>query len=156
MYSTPITYTDYNDEKQTEVLHFNMTKIEMIRLAAESKQDGYLSKLHESVKTNDIITLMDYLATIILKSYGEKSDDGRHFIKIRNGHPVSEAFSQSAAYNEFYMDLFEHPEKIVDIFKQIMPSDLSDYIEKNIGKNPTVEDYQKYLDQHDKIVEITE
>ena len=59
---------------------------------------------------------------LILKSYGEKSLDGKSFIKVDSeGRPLSIAFSQTAAYDALFMELATDADKAAAFVNGILP-----------------------------------
>ena len=56
---------------------------------------------------------------LILMSYGEKSADGKRFIKSKE---LSEAFSQSEAYNKIFMEIVTDSKAAAEFANGIMPS----------------------------------
>lgn len=91
-----ITYTDYNNVTRTEDFFFNLNEAELTAL--QYGVDGGLKEMLERiVKSNDNKQIMACFHELIAKSYGEKSPDGRRFIKSEE---LSEAFMQTEAYNE--------------------------------------------------------
>lgn len=94
-----ITYTDYNNVTRTEDFFFNLNEAELTAL--QYGVDGGLKEMLERiVKSNDNKQIMACFHELIAKSYGEKSPDGRRFIK---SEALSEAFMQTEAYNELML-----------------------------------------------------
>ena len=94
-----ITYTDYNNVTRTEDFFFNLNEAELTAL--QYGVDGGMKEMLERiVKSNDNKQIMACFHELIAKSYGEKSPDGRRFIKSEE---LSEAFMQTEAYNELML-----------------------------------------------------
>ena len=94
-----ITYTDYNNVTRTEDFFFNLNEAELTAL--QYGVDGGLKEMLERiVKGNDNKQIMACFHELIAKSYGEKSPDGRRFVKSKE---LSEAFMQTEAYNELML-----------------------------------------------------
>lgn len=94
-----ITYTDYNNVTRTEDFFFNLNEAELTAL--QYGVDGGLKEMLERiVKSNDNKQIMACFHELIAKSYGEKSSDGRRFVKSKE---LSEAFMQTEAYNELML-----------------------------------------------------
>lgn len=94
-----ITYTDYNDVTRTEDFFFNLNEAELTAL--QYGVDGGMKEMLERiVKSNDNKQIMACFRDFISKSYGEKSPDGRRFVKSTE---LSEAFMQTEAYNELML-----------------------------------------------------
>mgnify|MGYP004608652103 FL=1 len=120
MLKTTITYTDYDGLERTEEFRFNLTKAELIDM--ELTTVGTFSKLMQKIiDEKDMVRLAKYFKELILKSYGVKSDDGKRFIKSPE---LSEAFSQTEAYSELYMELLGNSEYAAKFIQQVMPKDL--------------------------------
>ena len=60
---------------------------------------------------------------LILKSYGEKTPDGKRFIKSKE---ISEAFSQTGAYEKLYMMIMRDTELAIEFTNGIMPKAVRD------------------------------
>ena len=101
MLKKTITYTDYEGVERTEDFYFNLTKAECVEMQW-SAEGGMAKRLQKIVATQDTKQIVEIFKDIILRSYGEKSDDGRRFIKSKE---LSDAFSQTEAYSELYMEL---------------------------------------------------
>ena len=120
MLKKTITYTDYDGLERTEEFRFNLTKAELMDM--ELTTVGTFSKLMQKIiDEKDMVRLAKYFKELILKSYGVKSDDGKRFIKSPD---LSEAFSQTEAYSELYMELLGNSEYAVKFIQQVMPKDL--------------------------------
>lgn len=131
MLKKTITYTDYDGLERTEEFRFNLTKAELMDM--ELTTVGTFSKLMQKIiDEKDIVRLSKYFKELILKSYGVKSDDGKRFIKSPE---LSEAFSQTEAYSELYMELLGDSEYAVKFIKEIMPKDLD---QSNVAPAPNV------------------
>ena len=55
---------------------------------------------------------------LILKSYGEKTPDGKRFVKSKE---LSEAFSQTGAYEQLYMQILRDTDFAIEFTNGIMP-----------------------------------
>ena len=92
-------YVDYNGVERKEDYYFNFTESEL--LDAEYDEGGSLSSiLTKIIKTKDQGALIRMFKHLILNSYGEKSSDGKRFIKSEE---LSTQFSQTEAFNMMYM-----------------------------------------------------
>lgn len=115
-----ITYTDFNGEVRTEEFLFNLSKSELMTQNLMTP-GGLEEKLKRISNTRDIPELTTYIRSLILDSYGIKSDDGSRFIK---SHELSTAFSQTGAYDELFMELFSDDKKASAFVNAILPQDL--------------------------------
>ena len=74
------TYTDYDGNERTEDFYFNLSKAELTKLEM-SETGGLINFLQKIISAQDGKTIIETFEKIILMSYGEKSPDGRRFIK---------------------------------------------------------------------------
>lgn len=118
MYAKTINYTDYNGVNRTETLYFNLSKAEMAEMQLTTK-GGYAEKIEGLVSSDNTAELFRTFKDLILMSYGEKSEDGRRFVKSKE---LSEAFAQTEAYSELFMELATNDEEGKKFISGIMPS----------------------------------
>jgi hypothetical protein len=122
-----ISYTNFDDEKVTETFYFNISKSELVELDVEH-QEGMYEWLQTMQKTNDKKTLFHEFKKIVLMAYGQKSPDGKRFIK---NDELREEFSQSAAFEELFVQLMTDETVIATFIKGVLPKDLSEEVEKS-------------------------
>ena len=119
MFIKSITYTDYNGVERTENFRFNLSKAELVEF--EMGVTGGLSEMITKItNTQDIPKIIDTFKKLILKAYGEKSDDGKRFIKSEE---LSTAFSQTEAYSVLFMELAADANKAAEFFNNLIPND---------------------------------
>ena len=126
MLKKTITYVDFDDNKRTEDFYFNLTESELIDWQTTT-EGGMLTRLQKIVNANDKHTIMKTFKEIILMSYGVKSDDGRRFEKSAK---ISEAFSQTMAFNVLYQELLSSETAGADFINEILPPDLAKKLEQ--------------------------
>lgn len=123
MLKKTITYEDYDGNTRTEDLYFFISKSELTEMEL-STPGGLTNKLESITKSQNGSEIMKVFKDIILKAYGEKADDGRGFIKKRNGVLLAEEFEQTAAYDALFTELLLDPDKAAAFINGIMPKDL--------------------------------
>lgn len=128
MIKWPITYTDYDGNEITEEFRFALNRSELMEMNF-SAAGGMEKMLQRIIDTKDTKEMIKIFKELILKSYGELSDDGRRFIKIRDGHELAEDFAQTAAYDELYMQLATDDKKAADFINGVIPKDLAKQVE---------------------------
>lgn len=117
MVKKTITYTDYDGVERTEDFYFNLSKSELIKM--EYGTEGGLTKLLKKITdSKDNTEIMRYFDEILSKAYGEKSPDGKRFIKSKE---LYEAFAQTNAYDILFMELFSDTDKMTSFIKGIVP-----------------------------------
>ena len=134
MIKWPITYTDYNGETQTEDFYFNLNKAEVMELNLEAN-GTYGEYLKQIVNQRDGKKLAYEFKRLILKSYGEKSPDGRRFVKSEE---LSTAFEQTEAFSELYMQLAVEKDAAQKFIEGVLPKIPSD-------SNPDMENHMKLV-----------
>ncbi len=120
MLKKTIKYVDYNDEEREEDFYFNLSKAELAEMEL-STEGGMEEMINKISATRDKPKLVKLFKEIILKSYGEKSADGRRFIKSAE---LSEGFSQTEAYTNLFMELATNAEAAANFIKGILPADV--------------------------------
>lgn len=120
MYKRNITYTDYNGDEKTETFYFNLSKHELVNMNY-SKDGGYENYARAIIEANNGKEIIDTVEELILSSYGEKSPDGRRFVKSKE---LSEEFSQTAAYDALFTELCTDADKAAEFFNNIVPKDM--------------------------------
>lgn len=117
MIKRTIKYTDYKGVEREEDFYFNLSKPELMEMELTTK-GGMSEYLEKIIKAQNREELIKWFKIIILKAYGEKSDDGRRFMK---SEAISEAFSQTEAFVQLYMDLVTDDVKAADFVNGIIP-----------------------------------
>lgn len=129
MYIKEISYEDFNGEKVTEKFYFNFTKAELATMNLE--QEGGLSNYIDRItNTRDTPSLIKLFQELILKSYGVKSDDGKKFIKVKDGHKLAEDFMQTDAYSEYFMMLVQNDKEAEKFINGVIPKQILEEVEK--------------------------
>ena len=120
MLKKTVTYVDYDGVERTEDFYFNLSKAEVTEMEL-SVEGGFSKMLEEIVKSNDNARILELFKEMVLKAYGEKSADGRRFVKSKE---LSEAFSQTEAYSEIFMELAMDEKAAAAFVNGIMPANL--------------------------------
>ena len=88
-----------------------------------SVEGGYSELIDRIIKTDDNREIVNVLKTIILKSYGEKSIDGKRFMKVDdNGNPLYRKFEDTEAFVELYMELANNAKKAAEFINAVIPN----------------------------------
>lgn len=120
MYKIEKTYTDFNGTERTEAFYFHLSEAELIEM--EMTMDGGLvEKIQTIVAAKDAKELIKTFKDLVLKAYGEKSADGRHF---RKSEEIATAFSQTKVYSDIFMELAFDDEAASKFINGIIPSNL--------------------------------
>lgn len=117
MLTKKITYTDYNGEERTETFYFNISKAELTKLQF-MHPGGYSEYLERIIESKDIAQLMQAFDDLVDLSYGEKSEDGKRFIKSKE---LTKAFKETEAYSEMFTELLTNDEAAQAFASGILP-----------------------------------
>lgn len=126
MLKKTITYEDFNGEKRTEDFFFNLTKAEIMEMEM-STEGGLAERIQKIVQTNKVPEIIKIFKDLILKAYGEKSGDGRRFIKSEE---MAKEFSETEAYSELFMELSSNPDEAAKFINGIIPADVATEVAK--------------------------
>lgn len=121
MIKKTITYKDYNQVERTEDFYFNLSKAEVMEMEM-STSGGLAEMITRIVAAQDQPAIIKIFKDLILKAYGEKSPDGKRFIK---SDELSIAFSQTEAYSQLFMELATDAEAASAFVNGIVPADMA-------------------------------
>ena len=80
MLKKAITYKDYNGNERSEDFYFNLSEAEVMEMEM-STAGGLAEMIRGIVAAQDAPAIIKIFKDLILKAYGEKSPDGKRFIK---------------------------------------------------------------------------
>ena len=120
MLKKTVTYVDYNGMERTEDFYFNLSKAEVAEMEL-SVEGGFSKMIEEIVASKDNVRIVNLFKQMVLKAYGEKSADGRRFVKSEE---ISKAFSETEAYSEIFMELALNTDAAAAFVNGIMPANL--------------------------------
>lgn len=124
MLKKTIKYEDYNGTEREEDFYFNLTKAELMEMEM-STTGGLAEMIQNIVKAQDAPAIIKVFKDLVLKAYGEKSADGKRFMKVNEaGVPLSIAFSQTEAYSKLFMELATDAEAAANFVNGIVPKDI--------------------------------
>ena len=115
-----ITYTDYNGVERTEDFYFHLTQAEIMEMQM-STTGGLAEMIEKIVATKDAPAIIKIFKELVLKAYGEKSADGKRFMKSEE---LSTAFAQTEAYSILFMELATNSDEAAKFVNGIIPADL--------------------------------
>ena len=121
MIKKTVTYPDFDGNERTEDFFFHLTEQELTEW--ELSVDGGLSGvLQRIVKSNDNKKMIEIFKDLLVKSYGQKTPDGRGFVK---NEEVLNNFIYTQAFSDLYMELATNDKAAADFVKGIMPAGLA-------------------------------
>lgn len=131
MLKKTITYTDYNGVERTEDFYFYLSKADLMEMEMGTT-GGFAEMIQKVVNAQDSPAIIKIFKDLILKAYGEKSADGKRFIK---NDEIRDAFSQTEAYSQLFMELATDSDAAAKFVNGIMPADVSEKIQNNAETN---------------------
>ena len=124
MITKTIKYTDYNGVEREEKFLFNLSKAELMEMEM-STTGGMAEMIQKIVEAQDAPSIIAIFKKLILKAYGEKSADGKRFIKVDDkGIDLSIGFSQTEAFSQLFMELATDAEAAANFIKGVIPNDI--------------------------------
>lgn len=128
MLKKTVTYRDYNDVERTEDFYFNLSKAELLEMELGTS-GGLAEMIRKIVAAQDAPSIIKLFKDLVLRAYGEKSADGKRFIKSKE---LSEAFSQTEAYSQIFMELATDDKKAADFVNGIVPAGMAEAASANL------------------------
>lgn len=130
MLKKTITYTDWNGNERTEDFYFNLTRVEVYQLEFSPEPGITLTDaITTLIKSQDMGKIISVIKEIILTAYGEKSPDGKRFMK---NDELRKSFEENPAFDELYMSMVTDSKVAADFMTGIMPN----AVRENLGSNP--------------------
>lgn len=118
MLKKTITYVDYNEVERTEDFYFNLSRAEIMEMEL-STTGGLSEMISRIVAAQDAPAIIKVFKELILKAYGEKSVDGKRFVKSKE---LSDAFAQTEAYSMLFMELSTDADAAAKFVNAIVPA----------------------------------
>ncbi len=120
MIKKTITYVDYNGDECTDDFYFNLSKAELTEMELGTP-GGLTAMVRRAVSSNDSPEIVKLFKEMMLKAYGEKSPDGKRFVKSKE---LTEKFLSTMAYSELFMELATNIDAATEFFNGLIPSDM--------------------------------
>ena len=118
MLKKTITYNDYNGVERTEDFYFNLTKAELMEMEIGTT-GGMADMIKRIVDAKDAPAIIKIFKELVLKAYGEKSADGKRFVKSEE---ISNGFAQTEAYSQLFMELATDADAAAAFVNGIIPN----------------------------------
>jgi hypothetical protein len=127
MLKKTIAYVDLNGIDRKEDFYFNLSKPEIIKMQGSVK-GGYDVRLKSIAADLNGVNIMEFFEDLIKRSYGEKSEDGRRFMKSEE---ISKAFMETPAYEVLFEELVTNDKAAADFVNSVMPADIVQKVIEN-------------------------
>lgn len=126
MFKKTVTYDDFNGNSVTEDFYFGLNKSEALDLII-AEGDTYLTRMQEIVASGDHTKMVSEFKKFILLSYGEKSEDGKHFVKSET---IRANFESSAAFDEIFFDIASRDGASEEFAENVFPPNLLELVQQ--------------------------
>lgn len=117
MLKKTITYTDLNGVERTEDFYFNLSRPEVVKMQGSVK-GGYDVQLKGIGNEKNGKAIMEFFEDLIRRSYGEKSEDGRRFMK---SDEISRDFMETPAYEALFDEMVTDDKAAAEFVNAVMP-----------------------------------
>ena len=142
MFSRTFEYKGYDGQPHKETWWFNLSDAELyeMELGSVGGVNGMMNRLLREEHPEKIVEMFKQ---IILKSVGERSSDGRRFLKKeRPGMPwgeVAEDFRETPAYAQLFTELVQSGEALANFLKGAIPAEVAEQLAKAEAEQKTEE-----------------
>lgn len=127
MYTTTVTYEDFDGNKRTEEFSFHLNRSELMDWLMVENGVTLDKVLETMAKKEDIKSMAAQMKELLYRSYGEKSADGRRFDKSEE---TKRNFMDTEAFSVLHMKLITDANFAVEFITKVIPSDLGKEMEK--------------------------
>ena len=127
MFKKVMTYTDFNGITRKETFYFHLSEAELAEMEL-SKPGGMSALLSRIIDSREDSELIKIFKDLVLKSYGEKSPDGKYFKKSKE---IVEAFMQTQAYSDLFMELATDSNAAAEFVNAIIPDSIKSEVNKS-------------------------
>lgn len=114
-------YTDYNGVDREEDFYFNFNEAEIIEMEL-SEEGGLAEHIKRITAKLDGRAIIKVFKDLVLDAYGEKSADGKRFIK---NNQLKEEFKQTEAYSNIFMRLATDSKEAAKFINGIVPAKMA-------------------------------
>jgi hypothetical protein len=125
MIKRTITYTDFEDRPITEDWYFNLREDELIDLQLEYDMADILTRVSNGKATQQ--EAVGFIKTMLTTAVGQRSEDGRKFIK---NEQITADFKDTGAYAALLMEFIADPRGGAKFIDSLMPKGLEDKLSK--------------------------
>lgn len=130
MLKRTLTYTNGNDEEVTEDFYFHLSQAELIEMEVEYST-GLAAALQKVIDSKDRKEIIRVFKDLVLRSYGEKTDDGRGFEKSDD---IRRKFANSFAYSTLFMELATDDKAASNFVIGIMPGEFAEVMKQQVAQ----------------------
>lgn len=126
-----VKYTDLDGNEQEDIFYFNITNTELLELEAGEDKVSFSTRLQRIAENKDPAIILREIKSLILLAYGEKSLDGKSFIK---SDELRRAFEQTVAFDALFMELTNSAESTLAFLRGCLPADMQGDFDKAVAE----------------------
>ena len=120
MYIKEVTITDFRGKERTVECCFNLTESELVELQY-SKRGGFEASAQRMIDEEDHPAILNAYEEVILKAYGEISQDGLHFDKSPE---ISKRFKCTPMFDQIFMELCTQDDAFDNFMRNVLPDSI--------------------------------
>lgn len=126
MFSRTFNYTGYDGLPHQDTWWFNLSEAELYKmeLGSVGGMQGVMNKLLRQDEPGKIV---DMFENLILSAVGERSVDGRKFIK---NEEIRQDFFQSKAYSDMFVEMVKDSSKLAEFLRGAIPEEVAAALDK--------------------------
>lgn len=117
MIKKTVKYTDFDGVEREEDYYFHLTKGDLIDWTTED--GGLVDRIMNIAKEDDPMKIIPIMKSILIRSYGVRTPDGKGFIKDPE---EIKYFQYTEAFSELYVELSTNADKAVEFIEGILPT----------------------------------
>lgn len=121
-----IKFINLDGDEATAVAYFHMGTAEVLDMEARYPQ-GWVNTVKSLIDRQDGVGVYNMFVDLVGRAYGRKSEDGSRFIKSPE---ALQAFRESPAWDEFFLELLSDSEKAGQFFQSILPKNFHEQAKK--------------------------
>lgn len=133
MFSRTFEYKGYDGQMHKDTYWFNLSEAELYEMEL-GNVGGITGVFNRMMREEHPDKIVEMFKSIILKSVGERSADGRKFVKKeRPGQlwgEVAEDFKETPAYSQLFMELVSSGEKLKTFLISAIPAEVAKRLEE--------------------------
>ena len=126
MLAKKIEYVDFNGVERNETFYFNISEAEATELELE-EDGGLINLIMTMIDKQNIPELFKLFKKLIGVSIGEKSNDGKYFMKSEE---IKNRFFATNAYNNLFMEIISSPDNAANFVNGVVPKDVAELASK--------------------------
>lgn len=131
MLKKTVTYIDFNGVERTENFYFHFSQAELLEMEL-SATGGFTDRVQKMIDAKDQPAIIKLVKSFVLDAYGEKSDDGKRFMKTEE---IKRGFMENPAFSMIFMELATDADEAAKFVNGVVPADMAKKIPELAGIN---------------------